>query len=29
VEQMLGPWKWERSKGELILRNFLRERFKG
>jgi len=29
VEQMLGPWKWERSAGELILRNFLRERFKG
>jgi sialic acid synthase SpsE len=28
VEQMLGPWKWERSEGELILREFLRERFK-
>ena len=29
VEQMLGPWKWQRSAGELILRKFLRERFKG
>lgn len=28
VEQMLGPWKWERSEGEIILREFLRERFK-
>jgi N,N'-diacetyllegionaminate synthase len=29
VEQMLGPWKWERSRGEIILREFLRNRFKG
>ena len=28
VEQILGPWKWERSEGEIILREFLRERFK-
>lgn len=28
VEQILGPWKWERSAGEIILREFLRERFK-
>ena len=29
VEQMLGPWKWERTTGEIILREFLRDRFKG
>lgn len=27
VEQMLGDWTWERSEGELMLREFLRERF--
>ena len=27
VEIMLGPMKWERSKGEKIIRNFLRTRF--
>jgi N,N'-diacetyllegionaminate synthase len=29
VEQMMGLWKWERSPGEIILREFLRKRFKG
>ena len=27
VELMVGPWRWERSRGEIILRKFLRERF--
>ncbi len=27
VELMAGPWRWERSRGEIILREFLRERF--
>ena len=27
VEEMLGEWKWQRTEGELILRQFLRERF--
>ncbi|MBU4449518.1 MAG: N-acetylneuraminate synthase family protein [Proteobacteria bacterium] len=27
VELMTGPWRWERSRGEIILREFLRERF--
>lgn len=27
VESMLGAWKWERSAGEKILRDFLRSRF--
>ncbi len=27
VEEMLGPWEWARSKGEMKLRNFLRQRF--
>ncbi|MBF0557350.1 MAG: N-acetylneuraminate synthase family protein [Nitrospirae bacterium] len=27
VESMLGEWKWERTEGELILREFLRGRF--
>ncbi|MBI3969362.1 MAG: N-acetylneuraminate synthase family protein [Chloroflexi bacterium] len=27
VESMLGPWRWERSEGEQILREFLRGRF--
>jgi N,N'-diacetyllegionaminate synthase len=29
VEKMFGEWKWERSEGEIILRDFLRERFAG
>jgi sialic acid synthase SpsE len=29
VESMLGEWKWERSDGERILRDFLRGRFAG
>lgn len=29
VEKMAGPWKWQRSEGEIVLRNFLRGRFKG
>lgn len=29
VEQMRGAWRWERSAGEKILREFLRDRFKG
>jgi sialic acid synthase SpsE len=29
VELMAGPWRWERSRGEIILRGFLRERFSG
>jgi N,N'-diacetyllegionaminate synthase len=29
VEKMVGPWKWQRSQGEIILRDFLRGRFKG
>lgn len=29
VEKMRGPWRWERSAGEKILREFLRHRFKG
>jgi N,N'-diacetyllegionaminate synthase len=29
VEKIMGPWKWERSSGEIILRDFLRRRFKG
>lgn len=29
VEKMRGELKWERSEGELILREFLRERFAG
>lgn len=28
VEKMAGPWKWQRSEGEIILRDFLRGRFK-
>ncbi|MCK9376422.1 MAG: N-acetylneuraminate synthase family protein [Syntrophobacterales bacterium] len=28
VEKMQGPWRWERSDGEKILREFLRFRFK-
>lgn len=28
VENMVGPWRWERSKGETLLRKFLRGRFK-
>lgn len=27
VESMFGEWKWERTKGEMILSEFLRERF--
>jgi N,N'-diacetyllegionaminate synthase len=27
VELMAGPWRWERSRGEIILREFLRGRF--
>lgn len=27
VEKMFGPWKWERSEGEEILKEFLRCRF--
>lgn len=27
VEKMLGPWRWERSEGEKVLREFLRCRF--
>ena len=27
VEKMFGPWNWERSEGERILRKFLRARF--
>ena len=27
VEKMFGDWKWERSEGEIILRDFLRGRF--
>ncbi len=27
IEIMLGDWKWERSKGEMILKDFLRGRF--
>lgn len=29
VEKMLGDWKWERSEGERILKDFLRRRFAG
>lgn len=29
VETMFGPWKWERTPGEKILRQFLRTRFAG
>ena len=29
VEKMFGKWVWERSEGEKILKNFLRERFCG
>jgi N,N'-diacetyllegionaminate synthase len=28
VEKMIGPWRWERSEGENILREFLRKRFR-
>jgi sialic acid synthase SpsE len=28
VEQMLGEKKWRRSKGELLLKAFLRKRFR-
>jgi len=27
IESMLGPLKWVRSKGELLLKDFLRKRF--
>lgn len=27
VERILGPWQWDRSKGEKFLMTFLRERF--
>ena len=27
VEQMMGPWEWERTEGEKILRDFIRGRF--
>lgn len=27
VEKILGEWKWERSEGEIILKNFIRGRF--
>jgi len=29
VEKMIGKWKWERSEGENILKEFLRKRFTG
>lgn len=29
VEKMLGEWKWERSEGEKLLRDFIRGRFAG
>lgn len=29
VELMLGKYRWERSKGEILLRDFLRRRFDG
>ena len=29
IEKMFGEWKWERSGGEQILIDFLRERFRG
>jgi N,N'-diacetyllegionaminate synthase len=29
VEKMFGEWKWERSKGEIILKDFIRKRFSG
>ena len=29
VEKMLGEWKWERTEGEKILRDFIRGRFAG
>lgn len=27
VEQMMGPWEWDRTEGEKILKNFIRGRF--
>lgn len=27
VEKMMGKWKWERSEGEIILKDFIRKRF--
>lgn len=27
VEKMIGPWKWQRTEGEELLRSFLRGRF--
>jgi len=27
VERIIGDWKWKRSEGEILLKNFLRKRF--